>query len=209
MRRLRRARSGFSLLEVMFAMAVLMVSLVGALAGLIASAQQFHDGQIRQSKMVLLEAKSQRLILADHSTSSIPFAGGTSTASGTWPVPISSPSTVPESQPIGAAPWFLDPTPAVCPTCTLDGGTDLGTGAFFNVDPQGNITPVTVTGASNCSQAPSGVFCREVLIATGLEASGTNSALPPSSVPYTVWIRVSKGGEPPNKAVVQRDVVVQ
>jgi len=213
----RQRRAGFSLLEVMMALVVLLVALVGAVAGLIAGAQSFHDGQIRQSRMVLAEAKMQWLEMSLRSGAggspppidSVAFVGGSTGPMGSW---LAAGTTGnPENNAIGTSPWFPDPTPSTCPSgCTNIGATNLSTGAYFNITADGTITHnTTVAANTTCDAVPAGVYCREIYIAKGMETttwpSDTGAAI--TTQPYTIWVRIAKAGESTTQMVTQRDVV--
>lgn len=188
----RRTPRGFTILESMVAIGILAVGVLGALNGLIFSSTLVRDGQLRQWKMVLLDAKTQRLWLANKASL---FSSA-----------VALPTTNPRSIAIGTPPWTVDSSASVA--------SDLGTGAYFSVTATGQITPVTtVTAGTPCgaSSIPTGTYCREVLVTTGLPtALGPNAAILPSEAQaVTVWTRLSRKGEPASLAVVHQEVLVQ
>ncbi|MFT3841397.1 MAG: prepilin-type N-terminal cleavage/methylation domain-containing protein [Myxococcaceae bacterium] len=135
MKTTQRRAGGFTLIEAMIAMVVLLVALVGALAGLISASQEFRAGQIRQGEMQLIEAKSQRMMLMDHTTgpagwpSTLQWTSAPQTS--TWPGGAGGIETMMP----GTGAWVVDPDPPVCPGCSAAGGTDgvldLSVGAYF------------------------------------------------------------------------------
>lgn len=200
-----RRAGGFTLIEAMIAMVVLLVALVGALAGLISASQEFRAGQIRQGEMQLVEAKSQRMMLMDHTTgpagwpSSLQWTSAPQTS--TW-----AGTAGPETMMPGTGAWVVDPDPPVCPGCSAAGGTDgvldLSVGAYFKIIPDGTIVPdLTVTPGVPCnsSSIPPTTFCREMVVGNGFEPSFGNYAtqfngLPTTHTVYTIWVRVTRNG---------------
>jgi prepilin-type N-terminal cleavage/methylation domain-containing protein len=197
----QRQQGGFTLLEAMIAMVVLLVALVGALAGLISSSQEFRAGQIRQAEMALIEAKSQRMMLMDHSAGPVSWPSAlqwtNAPLSNSWAYQAG-----PEFQAPGTNMWVVDPDPAQCPVgCTVVGPLDLSVGAYFIITPDGRITPDnTVTAGTPCndSSIPVTTFCRELVVGQGIETSSGNlaaQALPLNHTGYTVWFRVVRNGQ--------------
>jgi prepilin-type N-terminal cleavage/methylation domain-containing protein len=193
MKRTRRQHPrGFTLVEVMIALGVMLVGALGALTGLAAASRELREGQLRQYKMVLIDATSQRIRLQDKQVL-ISYA----TAAGTLPSTVTA---------ISAAPWTLDAT-------TLVPG-DLGTGAYFKVLPNGQIlqldaaTTPAVAANTACNAVPQGIYCREVLVRAGGPVASPGAIATGASL-ATVWIRVSRMGEPASMAVTSREVVVQ
>ncbi len=189
------------------ALVVLLVALVGALGGLIAAAHEFHDGQVRQAKMALVEAKSQRLMMASRGGSLFTGAGQASS----YPQPNS-----PETYAKGTSPWVIDPDASICPSgCATTASTDLSTGAFFDITPDGKIVhnPGTWSDCAAAATAAPSVYCREIAVLQGLEDTAFTPGGSPQGVgshqAYTIWIRVSRGSESLSQAVIQRDVWVQ
>ena len=184
-------RRGFSLIEVMVALAVLLVAGAGAMMALVAANQQMRDGQLRQLKMVLVEAKAQRMVLASK----------TSLTSAALAVQTVDPASVG----VGTAPWSPDGTAMVA--------GDLGTGTVFEMRADGTIIP-WATAPTNCATdaaVKTGQYCREVLVAKGLPPSAANTSITTAiatTQPYTRWIRVSRKGEPDYLAVIYREVFV-
>jgi len=201
---IQKRAGGFTLIEAMIAMVVLLVALVGALAGLISASQEFRAGQIRQGEMQLIEAKSQRLMLMDHTTgpagwpASLQWTSAPSTTSWTY-------GSGPETMMPGTGSWVVDPDPPICPTCALNGGVngplDLSVAAYFTITPDGTIAPdLTVTPGVPCNDSsirPT-TFCRELVVGNGIQNSAGNlasQALPVNHIGYTVWIRVTRNGQ--------------
>lgn len=187
-----RARQGFTLIEVMVGMAVLLIGGLGALTGLAAASREMRDGQLRQYKMVLLDATAQRISLQDKELLIKAALTG-----------IALPSTV---SAISGAPWTLDATPLVA--------GDLGTGAYFEVLTNGIIrqldatTTPAVAANTACSAVPQGVYCREVVNRLGAPVTSPGTIAAVGAV-ATVWIRVSRKGEPASHSVMTREVIVR
>jgi len=200
-------QAGFTLIEVMAAMAVLAFAALGAFAGVNYARQELNEGQIRQFKMVLLDAKVQRLL--GGGKQSISSSGFDSLL----PLPI--PSTPPANVAIGASPWVPDNTTPV--------PGDLSTGAYFKIRADGTLvadTSVPAGTACNSSAIPIGTYCREVLMTNG--TPGGTSSFPTNGVsPVTLqggtavsyWTRISRmmasGPESPSRAIVHKDLIVQ
>jgi prepilin-type N-terminal cleavage/methylation domain-containing protein len=200
---------GFTLIEAMIAMAFLAVGLLGTFMGLVHAANMAREGQLRQYKMELIDAKLNRLMLADK-IAMANMVGGLQTISNTL---------MPPTVAIGGSPWVIDPS---APDLrTYSDGTqilpgDLGVGAVFDVKPDGEIrrNPATFL---NCADPaiPVGSYCREVLLHNRLPlpTSAPNTLIQGNldgvgSSSFTLWIRVSRKGEDPELAVVERKVVV-
>jgi prepilin-type N-terminal cleavage/methylation domain-containing protein len=60
---MRRADRGFSLMEVMVALTVLLIALTGAVGGLLSASQNITEGQMRQYKASLAEVHIQKYML--------------------------------------------------------------------------------------------------------------------------------------------------
>lgn len=180
-----RAR-GFTLLETMIALVVLAITSLGTLSAMVAASRNLKEGQIRQSKAALVEARTQLLMMADKSQLGTSASNALFGTLGTF-----TPGTPPDKLPIGASPWQLDPT-----------------GAFFTADASGVVNPTT-SAATSC--APSGlapgILCREVALTAGLP----DGSSPHSGTAYTLWTRVirSDDGSPLSFAVVDRMVVLR
>lgn len=185
-------RGGFSLIEVMISLAVMLAGSLGAILGLMAANRELREGQLRQYKMVLADASVQRARLRDK-------VALQNAAVAVSPLP----STVTA---ISAAPWAVDPTPVVA--------GDLSTGAYFEVFPNGQIRHLTasttpaVAANTPCNAVPEGVYCRELVLARGapVAAPGPITA---GGQATTVWVRVSRRGEPADSAVLSREVILQ
>ena len=209
MRPTRRPRpGGFTLIEAIIAMGILAIALLGTLSGLIEATRIAREGQFRQYKTALIDAKVQRLLLADKST--LPnMVGGLQTVAPLFLAP---------SVAIGSAPWLIDPSPpdpsSIPPTGPMPG--DLGTGSVFRVLPNGEIRPIAGVFLSCADPAiPVGAYCREVLLHNRLALSGSapntqvqNNLDAVNARSSTLWIRVSRKGEVSTLAVVERKSVV-
>ncbi len=190
--RTRAYRSrGFTLLETIMALAVLAIGVTGALGGLIQASHYIRAAQTRHVKMMLLDAKTQRLWLANKTAL---FSSA-----------VTRPSMFPEQIAIGTTPWVSDTSAA--------GFQDLGTGRYFTVSDTGRVNRITISGNPACGNAaiPKGTFCRETFVMSGAPVTfGTNAAMMPSVAQViTVWTRVSRMGEPASLAVVNAEVLVQ
>jgi type II secretory pathway pseudopilin PulG len=194
------------LIEAMIAMSILAIALLGTFIGLVEAARVAREGQLRQYKTELIDAKIQRLLLADKIL--LPAIVG-----GLQTVTINARDVA-----VGSAPWIIDPS-APDPTAIPATGPmpgDLGVGAVFRVLPDGEIRPLAGTFTS-CADAtiPAGAYCREVLIQNKLVLSGSapNAQIQAqvdavNARTTTLWIRVSRKGEPATFAVVERKVLV-
>ena len=60
---MRHADRGFTILETMVALMVLLVALTGSIAGLLAASRNITEGQMRQYKAALAEAHTQKYLL--------------------------------------------------------------------------------------------------------------------------------------------------
>jgi type II secretory pathway pseudopilin PulG len=199
---------GFTLIEAMIAMAFLAVGLLGTFMGIVHAANMAREGQLRQYRMELIDAKLNRLLLADKIALQN-MVGGLQTIPNTL---------MPPTVAIGAAPWVMDPSAPDLSTYS-DGSQkrpgDLGTGAVFRVMPDGEIKPLAGPFLSCTDPAiPVGSYCREVLLHNKLplpssapntpvqgklDSAGVNS--------FTLWIRISRVGEAAGLAVVERKVL--
>jgi prepilin-type N-terminal cleavage/methylation domain-containing protein len=191
---MRRSQRGFSLIEVMVALAVLGIAMIGSIAGLLTASAAITDGQMAQYKSSLAEVHALSMTLMDRTAIQQKNQG--QTYSGPDPSTLAP----------GTSPWALDAT---------------GDGAFFRIPESGVVTPVTLS-ALNCGDTsiPVGVYCREVMLTNKLP----NGAVPTATAgwtnvlshgtqitvqPYTVWTRIIRSGDPMNKAVVLREVILQ
>ncbi len=183
MRSLTRGRpAGFTLLETTIALAVLGVAMLGALAAVNNSNAELRAGQFYFAKATLADQAIQRARLTLKS-SITPWADS---------------SSLPDQVAIGTdPPWHLDPS-----------------GAYFVADGTGTYRaadPAEVAAGTLCNAVPAGILCREIAWTTGVpyNAFPTNSGLDASMHPITLWVRVSRMGEPSNLAVLQREVFLQ
>lgn len=205
--------AGFTLIEVMIALVIVATGSVGAILALLHAQDALHEGQVRQSKMLLIDAKAQRLKLLDKTLLQNGKAGM---------VPVAQPEALPglKTRAAGSGSWIVDPTPAVA-GASAEVVADLGAGAYFRLDGSGTIQYATSVAANTaCADVPAHVFCREILITQGLPVGvgvihaggaelGDNAALLAATArPFTVWTRITEGGNL-NKAVVGWQVVVQ
>lgn len=194
---------GFTLLEVMIALAILLVASTGALMGVMAATRDMRSGQLHMYQSVLLEASMQRVRLMDKF--SLLDTATAYTWSGTGPPGIA----------LNTAPWQMDPNPV---PSSETGGTarDLSAGALFRALPTGEIRrwPASGTPPSTCtdSSIPAGTYCREIAVVQGGSVSSVGaiagSGTQVSKV-ATVWVRVVQVGEPIRNAVITREVVAQ
>lgn len=188
---MRRTRaSGFTLLEVMIALVILALALTGSIAGLVHASTELREGELLQSKKALLDASMQRLLLADKASAVVARA-------------VARPATTPTSLGLGAAPWAVDASAPVA--------GDLGTGAYFQVLPTGEVShmPGVPAGtACGAAELPAGTYCREVLVTEGAPHALSAGQLPAGARAYTVWLRLSRKGEPASRAVALTEVVI-
>lgn len=193
-RRRRALARGVSLVEVVIAMGVLAVAGLGAVGGMVTASRQVHDGQLFQVKRLLVEARAQRLWLANKNTLVAQA--------------VDRPALFPPDLPPGTAPWRVDSSAAVA--------NDPGSGAYFELSATGEVKPpatVIAPGtACNAAAVPVGTYCREVLVTRGMPrvvAVNTAALLPAGAQPITVWTRVWRKGEDPALATVHSEVFVQ
>jgi prepilin-type N-terminal cleavage/methylation domain-containing protein len=202
---------GFTLIEAMIAIVVLLIGLAGALAALISAREQVRQGALRQAEMRLVNSKVQRLLIANRAVAGILPAAAA----------VASP---PEQVGFGTAPWVVDASAPL--------GNDLGTEAFFTIDGEGTLTNVTCVAAGtpagcidattkNCASTglPLGVYCRELRGGNDLPPqvaapAQSNSSLKAnlgasSAIASTLWIRVTRVGGRLQDAVTYREVLVQ
>ncbi len=183
MRKATQAKRGFTLIEVIIALAVLLIGGLGAEQAMLMASQNLKGGQVQQIKAALADAHSESLLLANRSLI-------TSAAIGMAPVaPVALPG-------IGSGPWIIDPTPTSTPQA-------LNSGAFFSGTGVTSVSQVAnpgVAATGNCgdSAIPPGTFCREIMVTAGLpttyaangwQTAGTN---PSWGTVYTLWTRVSQ-----------------
>jgi prepilin-type N-terminal cleavage/methylation domain-containing protein len=187
--------AGFTLLETMIALAILGIALMGTLGGFITVDTQLKDAQLRQGKMVLLDAKVQRVLL----TNKAELTG----------IP---------------AVWTPDPTQSIVnanntptPRPVPDPDIDLSVGAYFLVLPNGEITQINLAAGTPCTSGllPGGAYCREVMVTPGmpngaaLPSGGAWPGLNGVVAPQTYWIRVYRRGQNPSQAQVYQQVLIQ
>ncbi len=193
MRRASRAH-GFTLIEMFVAMAVLFIASYGLLLGIVSAYKDLRDGQRRVLSNVLVEARLQRSRLQDKVTL---YNKGSATGSYTSPAF--------ENLAIGTAPWAMDDAPGA-------DSSDLGYGALFSILPDGTFTPKTTSPApASCADPviPKGVYCREVAVTLGAPVSSPGSMIASCGQVATLWVRVSRAGDPLNLAIVTREVIAQ
>ena len=191
---------GFSLLEAMIALSILALGAVGSLAGIASSNQELREGQLRQYKMLLLDAKNQRRMLEMKTPLTLTMATSypVSSSSGSWPPNMA----------LGT--WNVDTQPLPMDL------SDLSTGAYFQVLADGEVAKITtVAPGTTCGSTAltKGTYCREWMLTAGppttyvapqnaiISASGTTV--------MTYWTRVSRVGEDVSKAVYHAEVLVQ
>lgn len=195
----RRPR-GFSLLEVLMALVVLLIGSLAAVMGMLASARSLRAGQDRLHQQVLVDATFQRARL--HNKGQLHDAA----------VVHDEGAVVPSALGVGQAPWVMDPSPAT------SAPGDLGAGALFFLASDGTFkqcnehtTPACPAQPTSCldSRIPLHVFCREV----ASTRSGATSARPTSiqgAIAVTRWVRVVQrqrtDGETAASAVLGREV---
>jgi len=209
-----RRSSGFTLIEVMIALVVLALGIVGSLIAVLAAGKELKEGQTRQVRSLLGDASARRFMLASKLPgSALQVAADASLLTTVCPTPCT-------GLPIGAAPWTLDNT-------TFATG-DLATGQYFRVFKNGEIEQITATttpavaAGTPCDAVPRTIYCREFMITRSpapiVTAKSTwTAAWPPAAlaaVPvdaniYTVWIRLVKGGDTPADAIYFTDSFIQ
>lgn len=204
MRRSTRAKiGGFTMIDSLIALSLLLIALLGNFMALVQASKIIREGQLRQYKTMLMDAKMQRLLLADKS--SLPnMVGGLQTISDTL---------YPPNVAIGSAPWVIDPS---APDTSVPGPGDLGRGAVFSLVADGEIQPITGTFSSCVDPTiPVGAYCREVLLHNRLPlaTSASNSSLQNSldgvgAQSSTLWVRISRKGDGSSLAVFERKLLV-
>lgn len=184
-------RTGFSLLEVMIAMAILAVGAVGALAGVLSANEGLREGQLRIYKQNLIEATLQRARLQNKErlyTNALSIAAA---------------PQMPTNQPLGTGNWVMDPTPPIA--------GDLSTGNLFILLPDGTLrhcdnttTPQCVTATiTSCADTdiPLFVFCREVVTTKTGATFAPGNIVPAGSFVTTRWARVVQRKRTPAETV--------
>lgn len=173
-------RRGFSLLEVLIALVILIIGSLGAVTGMLASARSLRAAQDRLHGQVLVEASLQRARLQNKQQlyeEAVPRDEG---------------AAVPSSLGLGQAPWALDPSP------TSASPGDLGSGALFLLASDGTFercdersTPACPAGITSCldDAIPLHVFCREVA-STRTGATSVRPKAIEGAYAVTRWVRV-------------------
>ncbi|MFT3711744.1 MAG: prepilin-type N-terminal cleavage/methylation domain-containing protein [Archangium sp.] len=206
---MRVSRRGVSILEVMMAMVVLAIALVGSLAALQRGLTESRLGQNRQQKVMLADATLQRQRLMDKTTffnstiepdSSTRFAG---------PGFNARPGLDITTQAVGTGVWVVDPTTSADPN-------DLSQGAYFNVLPDGTITRAAVTPGTKCNLVPINTVCREMYTHQGLPFGATDvmgaGRLPAGTNVATTWVRITRRmatNQPAEVDIIMSQVLVQ
>ncbi len=208
-----RRSSGFTLIEVMIALVVLALGIVGSLIAVLAAGKELKEGQTRQVRSLLGDASARRFMLASKIPNSTFLTPPPPALTAACPTPCSNLA-------ISAAPWALDTTPIVA--------GDLSTGAYFRVFKNGEIeridgsTNPAVVAGTPCSAVPRTIYCRELMVTrspapivtarsvwTAAWPPPASPAVPATSSIYTVWIRIAKGGDTPAEAIYFTDSFVQ
>jgi prepilin-type N-terminal cleavage/methylation domain-containing protein len=187
---------GFSLLEVMVALAILLVASVSAVIGLTAASGDLRKGQFWTHQMTLVESSMQRIQLQDKNA--------LLTAVQNFSPPLSCARNSLTSQPAATCGWQMDGTNGV------DAGLDLSVGALFRILPDGTITHVDATGFSDCAAAglPADVYCREIVMAIGgPSGDGDAGMVGGTTRAGTVWVRVKRKSDSDRQFVALREVI--
>ncbi|MCY1023784.1 type II secretion system protein [Pyxidicoccus sp. MSG2] len=185
----RNHAPGFTLIESMISLAVLALAMAGTLAGLLHASSELREGELLQARKALLDASTQRLWLADKALVAARA--------------VVRPAAAPTTLAIGAAPWTVDTSAPVT--------GDPGTGAYFQVLPTGQISHVPgIPLGTSCTDTRlrRGTYCREVLVTEGTPYALSAGQVPAGVRAYTVWLRISRLGEPLERAVVHTEVVI-
>jgi prepilin-type N-terminal cleavage/methylation domain-containing protein len=136
---MRRADRGFSILETMVALTILLISLGGAIGGLLSASQNITEGQMRQYKAALAEEYTQKYLLVrrDQLGISVPVS----------PLAICSGCGNLDQVAIGGAGWTVE-------------------GAWKIMPAAGVVATATLPGS--CATVPVGTYCREVSVTNRL-----------------------------------------
>jgi prepilin-type N-terminal cleavage/methylation domain-containing protein len=173
-------RRGFSLLEVLIALVVLIVGSLGAVTAMLASAKSLRAGQDHLHEQVLVDASLQRARLQNKQQ----LYEAAEVRAQTDPMPFALDA--------GQAPWALDPSP------TSSAPGDLGSGALFLLASDGtfarcdaNSSPKCPASITSCVSAdiPLHAFCREV-VNTQTGATSTTPTAIEGAYAVTRWVRV-------------------
>ena len=178
---------GFTLLETLISLGILLILIAGVLAGMGLALGNISSGQGQQYKAALSEAATQARMLSRHQ-------------------PLDSAQDYPgaplDTYPIDDSHWAVDPAGAFFKV-TLNGE------ASRLDDVGGDLNGVKKCGAA---EVPEGTYCREIALVRGMPDGSTapiDSFGGFSPQPYTLWTRVSRKGEAPRWAHVYREVIVQ
>ena len=180
MRALNKRRRGFSLIEVMISLAIMLVGAVGAMAGIINANKALYEGQRRLYKSILI----------DHSLSRARMQNKELLYNSAVAAPGSA-ATMPNNEAIGTGNWVRDPT--------VIAGNDLSTGSLFFVGPNGSLMrcnagtqPSCPAAITTCADAaiPNGVFCREIAITKSAAAFAPGAIVNAGTFVSTVWVSV-------------------
>ncbi len=173
-----RAR-GFSLIEVMIALAVMLVGAVGAMTGIMSANQSLRDGQLRLYKQVLIDASLQRARL--YNKAKMYLSAATVTAA----------TDMPPVEALGTGHWAIDPTTPLA--------GDLSRGALFFILPDGTMAPCTASTTPACpatittcasTAIPDRVFCREMATTQSAAAFVPGTIVAAGTFVTTRWVRV-------------------
>ncbi|MDP1825945.1 MAG: prepilin-type N-terminal cleavage/methylation domain-containing protein [Archangium sp.] len=201
MRTVESRRRGFSLLEVMIALGIMLVGAVGAITGIIAANKSLFEGQRLLYKSVLIDNTLSRVRLQNKEQL---YTAATATTA----------TTMPPLEAIGTGHWTMDPSVVVA--------GDLSTGALFFVGGNGMLmrctsgsTPACPTSITTCADAniPQGVFCREVAATRSAASFTPGGIVPAGTFVTTQWVRViekkAQAAQTTDSALVGREVFAQ
>ena len=173
-----RAR-GFSLIELMIALAVMLIGAVGALTGIMSANQSLREGQLRLYKQVLIDASLQRARLYNKEKLYLSAAA------------VVGASDMPPLEALGTGHWAMDPTTPLA--------GDSSRGSLFFVLPDGTMAPCTASTTPACpatittcasTAIPDSVFCREVATTRSAAAFAPGTIVPAGTFVTTRWVRV-------------------
>ena len=178
MKALNRRRRGFSLIEVMISLAIMLVGAVGAMAGIINANKALYEGQRRLYKSILIDNTLARVRMQNKELLN---KGAQATTA----------PTMPNLEAIGTGHWLRDPT--------VIAGNDLSTGSLFFVGPNGSLMrcnpgtqPSCPAAITTCADAtiPNGVFCREIAVTRSAASFTPGAIVPAGAFVSTVWVSV-------------------